>query len=341
MTQGSPICLDRVQIQMILISATQKGNKIGIRLKQAFPRLEIVTREQMVEQGLKDITKKAVESHNTIIFVASTGIAVRAIAPWVNDKREDPAVIVIDSEGRYVISLLSGHIGGANNITQEIAAHLGSMPIITTATDQLGIVAPDMISQEYHLIIESMEKCKEISVQLIQGEKVAFIDHDHLIPLPKGYVDANEEAKCRVVVSNQWNVSQADLQLIRKNIVLGIGCRKDVDPTKMRKYILRELEIVNIHPLAVEEIVSIDIKKDEKCILELSKYLQVPFKVYSKEEINQLDYDFQGSDFVESQVGVRGVSEPCVILAGAQVIKKKSKFEGMTLCIGKKEINNG
>ena len=341
MIQGSPICLDRVQIPMILISATEKGDKIGEKLKQAFPELEIVTRDQMVEEGFKDITKKAMQEYNTIIFVASTGIAVRAIAPWVKDKKVDPAVIVIDSEGKYAISLLSGHIGGANKITEQIGDYLGSMPIITTATDQLGIIAPDIISQEHHLIIESMEKCKEISVQLIQGEKVAFIDHDQLIPLPKGYVDASEKTKYQVVVSNLRHVPQADLQLIRKNIVLGIGCRKDADPTKMKEYILRELESINVHPLAVKEIVSIDIKKDEKCILELSKYLQVPFKVYSKKEINQLDYDFKGSDFVEKQVGVRGVSEPCVILAGAQIIKEKSKFEGMTLCIGKKETNNG
>ena len=341
MTQDLLICLDKERMPMILISATQKGNTIGAKLKSEFPQLEVMTREEMVKEGLKDITKKAIENHSTIIFVASTGIAVRAIAPWVKDKTVDPAVIVIDSEGKYVISLLSGHIGGANKITEQIAEYLGSMPIITTATDQLGIIAPDIISQEYDLIIESMDKCKEVSVQLIQGEKVAFIDEDHRIPLPKGYVDASERAKYQVVVGNRRNVPQADLQLIRKDIVLGIGCRRDVDPTKMREYILRELEDFNIHPLAVKEIVSIDIKKDEKCILELAQYLQVPFKVYSKDEINQLDYDFKGSDFVQSQVGVRGVSEPCVILAGARIIKEKSKFEGMTLCIGKKEMKNG
>lgn len=326
---------------MILISVTQKGDKIGERLKIAFPKLETVGREQVVKEGLKEITKKAMTTYETVIFVSSTGIAVRAIAPWVKDKRKDPAVIVIDSEAEYVISLLSGHIGGANKVTQDIATYLGSMAIITTATDQLGIIAPDLISQDHHLIIESMDKCKEIAVQLIQGEKVAFIDQDGIIPLPKGYVEANEGAKYQVVVGNQKDIPKADLQLIRKDIVLGIGCRKDVDSQKMQDFILSELENMNIHPFAVQEIVSIDIKKDEKCILELAKHLQVPFKVYSKDEINGVEYNYEGSDFVEKQVGVRGVSEPCVILAGAHIMKEKSKFEGMTLCIGKKEINNG
>lgn len=322
-------------MKMVLISVTQKGNEIGKRLRHAFPELEIVTREDVVQEGLQNVTKKAIENHNTIIFVSSTGIAVRAVAPWVRDKREDPAVIVIDSEARYAISLLSGHIGGANKITEYIATHLGATPIITTATDQLGIMAPDLISQEHHLQIESMKRCKEISVRLIQGEKVAFIDEANLIPIPEGYVGKGEGANYHVVVSNKAHVPYAHLQLIRKNIVLGIGCRKNLSPKKMRAYILSQLEDLNIHPLAVGKIVSIDIKKDEKCITELSQYLKASFQVYSKEEINVVGEHFEGSDFVERNVGVRGVCEPCVILSGAKIIKKKSKYDGMTLCVGK------
>jgi len=326
---------------MILISATEKGNKVGEKIKVSFPGLKIITKEQIVEQGLKEITKEAMESYSTIIFVSSTGIAVRAIAPWVKDKKEDPAVLVVDSEAKYVISLLSGHIGGANEMAEYVATCLGAHPIITTATDQLGITAPDIISRKHNLVIENMEKCKAISVQLIQGEKVAFIDQDGLIPLPKGYVDTNQGAKYQVIVSNQKDIPKADLQLIRKNIVLGIGCRKNIDSTKMREYILKELDNLNINPQAVERIVSIDIKKEEECIVGLAKYLQVPFEVYSKDDINQVEEPFEGSEFVEKQVGVKGVCEPCVILSGAQIIQAKSKFEGMTLCIGKKENNHG
>ena len=336
MTQALPICLGKGKMKMILISATEKGNKIGEKLKNIFPELEIVTREQVVKQSLKEVTKKAMKSYRTIIFVASTGIAVRAIAPWVKDKKKDPAVLVVDAEAKYVISLLSGHLGGANEMTEQVANCLGAVPIITTATDQLGITAPDVISRKHGLVIENMEKCKEISVQLIQGEKVAFIDEDGLIPLPKGYVEANQGANYQVLVSNQKDIPQADLHLIRKNIILGIGCRKNIDSTKMREYILRELDSLNIHPLAVEKIVSIDIKKDEPCIVDLATYLQVPFEVYSKQEINQVKEPFEESGFVEQQVGVKGVCQPCVILSGAQIIQEKSKFEGMTLCIGKK-----
>ncbi|HHX61200.1 MAG TPA: cobalt-precorrin 5A hydrolase [Epulopiscium sp.] len=320
---------------MILISATQKGNKIGETLKDVFGELEIITREAVVKDSLQKVTQEAMEKHKTIIFVSSTGIAVRAIGPWVKDKTKDPAVIVIDAQAKYVISLLSGHIGGANQITNEIANYLGAMPIITTATDGLELMAPDLISTEYNLEIDSMEKCKEISVHLIQGEAVAFIDEDHLIPMPKGYVGASKETHYRVVVTNKAHLPNATLKLIRKNIVLGIGCRKNIDPEKMRQYILSQLDHLNIHPLAIKEIVSIDIKKEEQCIIELSEHLKVPFKVYSKEQINTVEVEFEGSDFVEQNVGVRGVSEPCVILAGAQIIQGKTKYEGMTLCVGK------
>lgn len=319
---------------MILISVTKKGDKIGQELKKSFNQLEVITREEVVVLGLQEVTWRAVENHQTIVFISSVGIAVRAIAPWVKDKTKDPAVIVIDAQAQYVISLLSGHLGGANDMTNRIASYLEALPIITTATDHLGVIAPDLISKQHKLEIESMEKCKAISVKLIEGEKVAFIDEDDVIPMPAGYVEEDEDTY-NVVVTNQAHVENAFLKLIRKNIVLGIGCRKNIDSTTMRKYILSQLKALNIHPLAVKLIVSIDIKKQEPCIVELANYLQVPFKVYSKDEINGVEEAYEGSDFVKSQVGVRGVSEPCVILTGAQVIQEKKKHEGMTLCVGK------
>ncbi len=324
---------------MILISVTQKGNQLGRKLREVYEELEIVSREDVVKDGLQQVTQRAVAKHQAIIFVSSTGIAVRAIAPWVKDKTQDPAVMVIDAQAKYVISLLSGHIGGANQITEKIANYLGATAIITTATDSLGLMAPDLISQEYNLGIESMEKCKEISVKLIEGEKIAFIDEEKLIVTPKGYVDAKQEADYSLVVTNKAYVPNASLKLIRKNIVLGIGCRKNIESAKMQEFVLSQLKELNIHPLAVNKIVSIDIKKEEKCIVDLSNYFKVPFKVYSKEEISKVEVDFAGSDFVAQQVGVRGVSEPCVILEGAQIIRGKTKHEGMTLCVGKGESN--
>lgn len=319
---------------MIVISVTKNGNKIANKLQSIFPNLKIVTREDVVEVGLKNITKTAMKEYKTIIFIASTGIAVRAIAPWVRDKRTDPAVLVIDSEATYVISLLSGHLGGANKVAEYIGKSLELTPIITTATDQLGIISPDIISLEHNLEIEDMKKCKQISVHLIEGEQVGFLDEDNIIPIPKGYVKPNKETKYQVIVSNKAHLNNANLQLIRKNIVLGIGCKKNVSEHIMRDYILEQLEKINIHPMAVERIVSIDIKKEEKCIVELAKYLKVPFDTYSKDKINNVNYKFDGSDFVEKSVGVRGVCEPCVVLAGAKIIKEKSKHNGITLCIG-------
>ena len=334
-TQALAICLEKERTKMLLISASQRGNEIGERLKGLFDDLEIITREEVVKYGLKDVTKKAVKNHKTIIFVSSTGIAVRAIAPWVEDKTKDPAVIVIDRDARYVISLLSGHIGGANETTNKIANYLGSAAIITTATDSLGVMAPDLISKKYNLEIESMQSCKEIAVRLIEGEKIAFIDEDNIIPLPSGYVKEGQGANYNLVVTNRSHVPAADLKLIRKNIVLGIGCRKNIESDKMREFILASLKKLNINLLAINKIVSIDIKKDEKCIIDLASYLKVPFKVYSREEINQVKVDFEGSDFVEENVGVRGVSEPCVLLADAQIIQGKTAHSGMTLCVGK------
>ncbi|WP_251860193.1 cobalt-precorrin 5A hydrolase [Clostridium sp. Marseille-Q2269] len=342
--------------------------------------------------NLKEIVEKAFANYEAIIFISSTGIAVRAIAPFIKSKDKDPAVIVIDSTGKYVISLLSGHLGGANELTENIAKILEAEPVITTATDNLNIKAPDIIAKENDLVIEDLKKAKDISALLVNGEKVAFVDEENLVGFPKGYIHNIEDAKGVVLVTSKDNVEKylinkaralylnkfngdnseeknikdykktklrlkhwkmednnkyllqnqslnlnlkSTLKLVRKNIVLGIGCKKNYDENEMRENVIRTLKEENIDLNSVNSIVSVEIKKDEKALIELSKFLNCPLIIYNIEELKKVEHKFKGSDFVRKTIGVGSVCEPCIELKGGKIIKEKQKLNGMTLAIGK------
>lgn len=325
-------------MKTLVISATSSSDIIADKIKEAMD-FTYLTKEQVKERGIYSITEKAFKEMEALIFISSTGIAVRAISKFLKDKTKDPAVVVIDSSGRYVISLLSGHLGGANQLTLKLAKLLNAMPIITTATDNLNIDAPDMVAKENNLGIDSMVQAKKIASLLIEGKKVGFIDEENKIICPKGYSNDLNDLSGLVYVTNKKDLileyrNITLLKLVRKNVVLGIGCRKNYAKEEMLRTIKAELKKQNIDERAVELIATVALKEKEEAIIEAVKYFHCSFNVFSIEEIQGIEEDFQGSDFVKKAIGVKSVCEPVVALAGANIIVKKQKLNGMTLCIG-------
>ena len=316
-----------------------------------------------------------------IIFISSTGIAVRAIAPFLEGKDKDPGVVVVDLAGKYAINILSGHLGGGNELTINVAEILKVQPIITTATDNLGITAPDVLAKENDLIIEDLKKAKYIASLLVDGKTVGIKDDytvgvkddNKEIKIGKGYERIQElRENCiwithnlkfnsddnlisnelknininRNIVSNEYKdclneqieSKELDyskiLKLIKKDLMLGIGCRRDTDYEKLYDFISNSLIKYNFDIRAVAAIVSVDVKKDETGIIELAKKIDCPFKTFTRDQIKTVQDKYEKSEFVLKTLGITGVCEPCVDLAGAEVIISKVKSQGMTLAIG-------
>lgn len=324
--------------------------------KNELSDIDLYSKSSICNFELKNITEKVFENYEAIIFISSTGIAVRAISKFLKGKDKDPAVLVIDATGKYVISLLSGHLGGANELTLKISEILKAQPIITTATDNLGVVAPDVLAKENQLIIDDLKAAKQGASLLVQGEMLLLYDEENKIKAPKGYVICNENfdiENCEdrkivkfedsnkvnfiVYVTNKFKIpcEKNFLKLIRKNIILGIGCRKDYNPLKLRENILKLLEENNIDYRSVKAITTIEVKKNENAILEAVKYFNCDLKIFTVEEIKTVEGNYKGSDFVKQNVGVRAVCEPCVELYGGKLITGKLSIEGMTFCAGK------
>lgn len=321
-----------------IISVTEKGDILGEKIRSSLGG-DLYCKSKESSFSLNKTTAVCFEKYTSIVFVSSTGIAVRAIAKYLKGKDVDPAVVVVDVCNKFSISLVSGHLGGANRLAKKVSEILNNTLVITTATDNMDVVAPDMIATWNSLIIEDLKKAKDIASRLVNGKEIYFKDDKNYIECPNGYIATEVLVDNTVWITNKDDENKNVLKLIRKNIVLGIGCRRGTDFGKMYDFVSSTLKENNIDLRAIKLISSIDIKKDEEAILKLKNKMNCEVKFFPKEEILAIESKYEGSSFVKSIVGVSAVSEPVIELSGANLIVRKLKRDGMTLAIG--EISKG
>ncbi|MDR3223468.1 MAG: cobalt-precorrin 5A hydrolase [Methanobrevibacter sp.] len=347
-------------MKIAIISTTTNGDKILKTLKEEFEDkhdyiIHTYNKDKIKELKLNNICKNVMNDFNGIVFISSIGIAVRGIAPFIKTKDIDPGVVVVDSLGKYTVSLLSSHLGGANDLTNIISSILDSEPIITTASDGLNLIGPDMIAKYNGLIIDDLNICKNIASLLISGEKIEFIDEKNLIKVPKGYIKKSDNCKGTIIVTNKLKIDNQNknhdiqnrnnqdennqnfnntLKLIRQDIILGIGCKKNYNKNIMKDKVIKVLNDNNIDIRSVKKIATVNIKSKEEAILELAKFLKVPIETFSIEQIKSVEDNYDKSEFVKKTLGVGSVSEPVIELSKGKVIVNKLKLNGMTLSIG-------
>ena len=290
---------------------------------------------------------------DAIIFVGATGIAVRAIAPFICGKAVDPAVLVIDEAGRYVISLLSGHLGGANALARTAASLIEAEPIITTATDAESAFAVDTFAKENGFLLTDLRKAKEVSAKVLRGEKLRIysdIPMERLVQRPARHeaelVPAQDIDRADIVISYRTHIlkpaeksSQAiGLRLIAKRVHVGLGARKGVTQAEVAAAVATCLEDAGIDPRAVVALASIDLKKQEAGILAYSYESGVPFVTYTAEELRTVEGAFAGSSFVQSVTGVANVCERAAAYAAgrsghAEVLVHKTIHGNVTTAV--------
>lgn len=290
---------------------------------------------------------------DAIIFVGATGIAVRAIAPFICGKAVDPAVLVIDEAGRYVISLLSGHLGGANALARTAASLIEAEPIITTATDAESAFAVDTFAKENGFLLTDLRKAKEVSAKVLRGEKLRIysdIPMERLVQRPARHeaelIPAQEIDRADIVISYRTHIlkpaeksSQAiGLRLIAKRVHVGLGARKGVTQAEVAAAVATCLEDAGIDPRAVVALASIDLKKQEAGILAYSYESGVPFVTYTAEELRTVEGAFAGSSFVQSVTGVANVCERAAAYAAgrsghAEVLVHKTIHGNVTTAV--------
>lgn len=347
-------------MKVALISFTREGaflcRSIAAGLSSAGHGCSAYGKELFAEEAgimpLRDSLDKwaanAFTHSDALVFVGASGIAVRAIAPYVKDKTIDPAVAVVDEKGKYAISLLSGHLGGANDLARSIAGIIGAEPVITTATDVNGQFAVDEWAKKNHLRIGDRQLAKEISAAILNGETVG-VSSDFPIEgsLPEQLCNTEEQTASaagrapdrdihpkigfRISIYEEDGPFEKTLHLIPRTVTVGIGCRKGASMEAVEELLEQVLKEQRISVKAIEKICSIDIKKEEAALKQLADKLGVPLQFFSAAELEQLEGGFSASTFVNQITGVDNVCERAAVLGSrGELIVRKQALNGVT-----------
>ncbi len=281
-----------------------------------------------------DVVKEVYETYDQLLFIMATGIVVRTIAPHLKHKSIDPAVLVMDEKGRHVISLLSGHLGGANWWAEELATKLSATAVITTASDVNNLLSVDMFAEKYNLLLEDYDGARDVTAVLVDGGTVELhgIDVDE-----RSYVKSGGDAVIYVSHKKQ-SFDKPSVRLMKKNLVLGMGCKRHTSLEHLEKVIKSTLEKYSYSLNAVTTLASAWVKNDETCFVEYCKQHNIDFKIYDQHELLAVEDKFEGSEFVKKTIGVSNVSEPSGYLASNQglCLINKIKDDGVTLSLWEK-----
>lgn len=284
------------------------------------------------------------QKYDAIIGIMATGILIRSITPFLKSKSEDPAIIGIDDNGKFVISLLSGHLGRANELTLKLAKKIDSQPVITTSTDINNKIGIDVLANDLFLEILDTKKILPFNKAILEGESIKLVtQEDNLVYLNDYLSNLNNSVKIDVLADERIangiiaTLNDINLLMLAKTLVIGIGSKKGKSKNDVLTAIYHVLNDLNLNYGRVNYLATAEIKKDEKGILEASNQLNIPLKIVSMDELKNFECDdCSKSDFVRKQFGINGVCEQsAMIIAGknSKLIYKKTAFNGVTIAV--------
>ncbi|MBQ3281254.1 MAG: cobalamin biosynthesis protein [Eubacterium sp.] len=316
-------------MKMYCISFTDRGEELAERLSEEFGAHSDRCNRPL---GHMEWTEKAFKEADTIVFVGACGIAVRSIAPYVVSKVTDPAVIVIDECGKFVISLLSGHLGGANDMARRIASFLGSTPVITTATDRNDVFAVDEWSKRQNAIVLEPPKIKLVSSKILDGRDIKVVAaFDMKGDIPEHLVLADKDDEDADIELCVAETLIKPLHIVPQIVHLGIGCRRGTPEVAIEQAFAAFKQSTGLIERSVVRCASIDLKADEQGLKEFCEFHGWGFDTYSAEELAAAEGEFESSEFVKKTTGVDNVCErSAVISSGGKLITGKFAHEGVT-----------
>lgn len=329
-------------MKIAVISLTENGRLLSARISDKLSR-DFSTKRYCFYKHRDDksesfdsvttLTADIFESYDGIVFVSACGIAVRAIAPHIKSKACDPAVIVTDEGGHFVVPVLSGHLGRANALAEKIAAEISSVPVITTATDTGRKFSPDSFALANNLFISDMNAAREIAAAVLEDEEIGFFSDYPYVNLPSCLA---EEKICRtgIVISTDTSYKPFDvtLTLIPKNLVIGMGCKKNEPYKLIRDHITDVFKVKKIPVERIAALATIDIKADEPGFAELCKELDIPMYTYTALELMMVEGNFSSSDFVRRITGADNICERSAVkCSDGPIVIPKTAYEGITL----------
>ncbi len=354
-----------------IVAITRRGVETALKIKDALNKTgqasTVYAPKKYNQQGvvaldkkLADFIKDTYNSVDAMVAVMATGIIIRAVAPLLESKLTDPAVVGVDATGKFVISLLSGHYGGANELARTIACGIGATPVITTASDVTGKQSVDELAKTLHLTIQNPDSLVAVNSAIVNGDKLVLVlAGDVNVPLESvgGYEikKAQDGIKALEVINNYDAgviVTKQPLIISKfvkpftilktKKLVVGLGARKDSTADSIADAVNSALNQVHISPQRINSFATVDIKRSSKPMIEAVKRLGGTLEFLSVDALRSLNHQDLSPDsaLVQQKIGVGGVCERAALLVAgknAKLILKKTKQNSVTVAIAEGE----
>jgi cobalamin biosynthesis protein CbiG len=332
-----------------IVSLTPTGLRLGRRLAQQLGRGEVISSQASARKTLHDLFRAG----RPLVCIMALGIVVRILGPLAQDKNRDPAVVVVDEAGQFAISVLGGHVGGANTLAKEVAQALGGVPVITTASDTLGLPAVDLIGQAWGWKIENGDNLTKLAAAVIRGETIGVYqdagrrDWCDSFGWPENFVRIStwppEQNFAGLLAISDRCVELGDLPpavVYRPpTLVLGVGCRRGVPCGEIEALFQAACRTQGLSPLCLGAVATVVLKADEPGLQEFAAQHGVPLRCFRVEELAQVREIPTPSEKVRAKIGVAGVAEPAALLASktASLIMPKFRGERATLALARRE----
>lgn len=333
-------------MKLAIISVSNKGQELAFNLKDKLNLDSTIIKCDLFHKNVKKIFPILFYEYDAIIAIMASGILIRSIAPLLESKVSDPAVINIDDNGRFVISTLSGHLGGANELASKIASLMDATPVITTSTDVNNKLGIDILARDLYLSIDNTKEILYFNKAILEGREISLtINPNKNFEYLFEYLNnITLEINVSIYYSSKINTDEMlvsfdehEMTLKEKRVVVGVGCRRGKEYEFIYEGLKKSLDELKILPSRVNLIASAEIKKDEKGILELSENLKIPVEFVEIDKLKLFEStDVSKSEFVYSKFGIYGVCEPsALIMAGfdSKLIYKKTSYNGVTIAI--------
>ncbi|WP_407391418.1 cobalt-precorrin 5A hydrolase [Methanobrevibacter sp.] len=333
-------------MKVAIISVSDKGKELACDLKNKLEKDSTIIKTDLYHKNVGKYFPILFYEYDAVIAIMASGILIRSIAPLIESKVSDPAVLNIDDNGNFVISTLSGHLGGANKLTEKVSTLIGATPIITTSTDVNKKLGIDVIAKDLFLTVENPKEILFFNKAILDGREISITinpsyDFNYLFE----YLNNNTlEIDLSIYYSSKINpaeilvsLDEHELILKEKKLVVGIGCRRGKECSKIYDGLKKSISDLNVSISRVNMLASAEIKQDEQGILELSEKLDIPVNFVEMEKLKLFKSDdVQKSEFVKSKFGIYGVCEPSALISAgfeSKLVYKKTSYDGVTIAI--------
>jgi cobalt-precorrin 5A hydrolase len=355
-------------MKIAILSVSNKGWELSKKIYSLLSEDSTVIKVNLYHKDVKNTITNIFNSYDIIIGIMATGILIRSIATMIHSKYEDPGIIAIDENGKHVISLLSGHIGRANEISEKIAILINGQAVITTATDTSSKIGIDTLCNKFYFQIENKLKILIFNKAILDEKKICLIGNFDFSYI-KSYIESfhnnftletdlsNNNLKDRIgeynlknpfnmnkdnkiiaiLKSNSYNSFDEIIAIKPKKMVLGIGSRKNISIENVLLAINKAIKDLNLPVNRIDLLSTGSMKKNEKGIAEASKILKKPLCIVDIEELRNFKCEYcSKSSFVKEKFGIEGVCEQSALIVagnGSKLIYRKTAFKGVTIAI--------